>query len=446
MIRSSVLHAIRGKKVRVKKKGFFLLPGQIVVLFAVVLVALLGFTALAVDGAVIYSDKRAAQNAADAASLAGAGMGAQYFENHQIRYENFACNNPTVIAGMNQGITDAINRAATNNFTIENNLTNQNGVEAICHIEDIGPYLDQYIDVKVEITVQSNTSFARLFYNGPISSVVTSIARVHPRTNLGFGYAVASMGKDCTNGGIHGNGNTTINSTNGGIFSNSCFDFVNGKLHLTVNDPGGSGCRYYSGTVDPSWCNVPIVKSPVQLVPYVLPEPDCASLPYYGASSNTGTINPGNYTTITADHGTLTLKPGLYCITGSVYNGANGNLVGNGVTLYFMNNAGYSSKANSTANLKAPTMDNPPAIRGLLMYGAPGNTGFLDISGGAGNYFQGTVYIPEGSISAGGNSSATAINAQLVAKKVSLNGTGDLYDDFDGAYNYQIPALVDLLK
>jgi hypothetical protein len=80
------------------------------------------------------------------------------------------------------------------------------------------------------------------------------------------------------------------------------------------------------------------------------------------------------------------------------------------------------------------------------MYGAPGNTGFLDLSGGASNYFQGTVYIPDGSISAGGNSSANAIDAQLIGKKVSLNGTGDLYNDFDGAYNYQIPALLDMLK
>jgi len=44
--------------------------GQIVILLAVVLIILLGFTALAIDGSMIYSDRRYAQNAADAAALA----------------------------------------------------------------------------------------------------------------------------------------------------------------------------------------------------------------------------------------------------------------------------------------------------------------------------------------------------------------------------------------
>jgi Flp pilus assembly protein TadG len=430
-----------------KIKELFSLPGQIVVLFAVVLVALLGFTALAVDGAVIYSDKRAAQNGADAASLAGAGMAAQYWENHQVRYDTFACNNGTVIAGMNQGITDAINRAATNNYTIENNLSHQNGVQVSCHVEDIGPYLDEYIDVKVMITVQSNTSFAQLFYNGPVGSVVTSIARVHPRTNLGFGYAVASMGNDCTTGGVHGNGNTSIHSTNGGVFSNSCFDFTNAHTHIYVNDPDGSGCRYYNGSVNSSWCDVPIVKSPVRIVPAVIPEPKCDELPTYGSAGGHGTftLSQGNYTTISMNgNSSMTLNPGLYCISGGLSIGANQVLVGHGVTLFFTNNAGYTSGATSQVDLTAPTLDHPYAMRGLLMYAEPGNTGTFVLYGGAVSNYQGTVYIPSGSIDAHGGGGANAFNSQFVGKKVTLEGTSDLNIEFDGAYNYQVPATVDL--
>ena len=46
--------------------------GQILILLAVGIVALLGFTALAIDGGAVFFDRRSAQNAADAAALAGA--------------------------------------------------------------------------------------------------------------------------------------------------------------------------------------------------------------------------------------------------------------------------------------------------------------------------------------------------------------------------------------
>ena len=45
--------------------------GQIIVLFAVSLVAILVVAALAVDGGMLYAERRHAQNAADAASMAG---------------------------------------------------------------------------------------------------------------------------------------------------------------------------------------------------------------------------------------------------------------------------------------------------------------------------------------------------------------------------------------
>ncbi len=45
--------------------------GQASVLLAFAFIALLGFTALAIDGGMIYSNRRHAQNGSDASSLAG---------------------------------------------------------------------------------------------------------------------------------------------------------------------------------------------------------------------------------------------------------------------------------------------------------------------------------------------------------------------------------------
>ncbi len=87
--------------------------GQILIVLTLALVALLGFTALAVDGGMVYSDRRYAQSAADASALAGAGAAAQTMENYspKVTYETFACNSNGVIAAINEAITAAVNRA-----------------------------------------------------------------------------------------------------------------------------------------------------------------------------------------------------------------------------------------------------------------------------------------------------------------------------------------------
>ena len=58
--------------------------GQVLVLLVLGMVVLLGFTALAVDGGMVYADRRQAQNASDASSLAGGSVAALYLENHNI--------------------------------------------------------------------------------------------------------------------------------------------------------------------------------------------------------------------------------------------------------------------------------------------------------------------------------------------------------------------------
>jgi hypothetical protein len=422
--------------------------GQIVVLFAIVLVVVLGLTAIAVDGGMIYSDRRSAQNSADSAALAGGGVAAQYFENHLVLYDNFSCAGTDVLEGMYQAVSSAIDRAATNDYTLENDLANQNGVEVTCSITNIGPYKDEYIDVTVMVSASTSTAFAHLFYSEPIENTVKSVVRVHPRTNLGFGHAVASMGTDCSSGGIHATGNVKIKSTHAGIFSNSCIE-ATGNVTVTADDPIGNGIRYVttftkSGnvTVSPT-----PVQSPVVITPYIIPAPDCGSLQDKGSISlsgnNTLTLNPGRYGSIAlSGNSKITLNPGLYCISSGISVSGNNTLKGSSVTLYFTG-GGFTGVGNSDIELSAPTSDQPPAVRGLLMYAALGNTSSFTITGNSSSLYQGTIYIPNGNITAVGNSSYDN-NSQLVGKKITLNGNSSLDTTFDGALNYQIPATLSL--
>ena len=65
--------------------------GQAIVLVALGFVVLLGFAALAVDGSMVYADRRFAQNAADAASLAGGSEAAIRLENAYVSFASWNC-------------------------------------------------------------------------------------------------------------------------------------------------------------------------------------------------------------------------------------------------------------------------------------------------------------------------------------------------------------------
>jgi hypothetical protein len=428
--------------------------GQILPLLAFVLVVLIGITALAIDGSMVYSDRRVAQNASDAAALAGAGMAAQYMENRSVRYDGFSCSNTDVINAMNTAINNAISRASSNDFTIDADISDKNGVIVTCSVVNIGPYMDEYIDVKVLITTNTKTTFAQLFYSGPTTSTVESIVRVHPRTSLGYGYAIGSLGNDCTTGGITAVGNASINTTNAGMYSNSCLSFA-GHVDVDVNDPVNNGIRYVTSystggavIVDPT-----PVQSPVSIVPYNVPAPDCSVLPYMGSvtlkSSDVRTINPGRYDSITLG-GTskLTLNPGLYCMYGDIFLSGDQTLIGHDVTIYFVDGS-FTSAGNSIVDLSAPNYEGTPEnpiIRGMLFFAAADNAETFTITGTSDSTYVGTVYTPGAPVTVIGTSGLEAIESQIIGKKVYLDGYTTININFDSAYNYQVPASLDTMK
>jgi uncharacterized membrane protein len=97
--------------------------GQALILLVFAVVGLLGFTALAIDGGMIYSDRRIAQNAADAAAVAGARKAGETLNINEVVSENWTCTDPSVtsyaavIAAQSDAITEATAWATSNDFT-----------------------------------------------------------------------------------------------------------------------------------------------------------------------------------------------------------------------------------------------------------------------------------------------------------------------------------------
>ncbi len=429
--------------------------GQILILLALGMVALLGFTALAIDGGMYFSDRRYSQNTADAAAFAGAHAAALALENANIFHTNMACGSTAVLNAKNAALDAAIARAASNGFSIERNLNNQHGVEIGCSGKNVGGYLDKYIDVQVMISSTIETSFAHLFFDGELKNTVDAIVRVRPRSNLAMGYAIASLGNVCANnqGGVVVSGSPEVTISGGGIFSTSCMEFAGNKLRVYVSPPE-LGVNYITElkfvpktSGDDTRIQPPPVKATRTLPNMTPPTPNCSSLTNRGSHSGSGTLLPGRYSSIriSSSNHALTLSPGLYCINNDL-SASGGSLTGRGVTI-FMSGGNFSVSGNVSVTLSAPTENDPPAMRGMLIYMPPTNSGVISMYGSSGSSYQGTVYAPRARIMAGGSSTINpTYRTQLLGSYVELQGNTNIAMHFSPEENYQLPAFMDLNK
>ena len=106
--------------------------GQVLVIIVLSLVVLFGFAALAIDGGMIYSDRRHAQNASDAASLAGGSAGALSLENDHVTYGAWNCGNSNVQDALDDAVVASISRAGDNDFSIDDGIDDFHGATANC--------------------------------------------------------------------------------------------------------------------------------------------------------------------------------------------------------------------------------------------------------------------------------------------------------------------------
>jgi hypothetical protein len=424
--------------------------GQALVIVAGALVALLGMVALAVDGSMIYADRRNLQNVADNAVMSAAAEAAIALDQHAINYQSFICGQPELIESMIVARDATIARAAAAGYEVDADISDGNGVEISCHVDNNAALVDNYFDVRIMITSLTKTSFTRVVTPDGISNTVEAVSRVRPRRSLALGNAIASLGSEC--GGVDMNGDDTIVINGGGIFSNSCLDF-RGNTDITINvDVGGIG---YMTTYKEAG-NVDINLAPEQATQGLevvdIPTPDCMNQPNYGGLevSGTQTINGGRYDFINLngdDH--LILNPGLYCLYGNFQTNGNQTLEVNpdapmnqGVTIY-MASGDILLNGNSNVRLRAPTIYQPPAIKGLLIYMPPSNPGEITLTGAEDSWFRGTVYAPTGAIEIGG-SVDIVYSSEFVGKTVNINGSAMIVIDDDGMTNYTRPPMIEL--
>jgi type II secretory pathway pseudopilin PulG len=405
--------------------------GQVIVLFAIALIVLFGFAALAIDMSAVQTERRAAQNAADAAALSAASAIGLGLENAHINYDNFDCYNSRAITAMHVGIQDAIESAASNDFILDTSIADLNGVQIFCGEQEGSLYDEKYVDVTVQISTTTSASFSQfLFPSDSLKSQVQAISRIWPRMPLAYGYAIVALNpEDCSghqNGlVIHGTADSYIKG--GGAFSNGCLcGDGTPSLHITDGQIG-YGASFIAGNA--VWDPAPRhVSDQIPPEAYAVPDPDCNA--------------PGAHRVKTLKG---TLEPGLYCLTGNLSINGNDTLIGHGVTIYVPNGFVHIN-GNATVQLSAPSTspDPSPAIPGILFYMPADNDLDISINGNSESWYAGTILAPGGTVDVEGNSVITAYRTQIIGWNVNIGGTADCGVTFDGGVVHTKPTCIEL--
>ncbi|MHB8087787.1 MAG: pilus assembly protein TadG-related protein [Anaerolineaceae bacterium] len=381
--------------------------GQIIVILAVALVAILGVTALAVDGSMIYAERRNDQSTSDSSALSAA---------------QTASANPTCATARTAAINQAIAYAsAQEGVALANDTTSPNRVEATCNADNTK------LTIKVVVTSNTPTTFAQMVSRDQLTTTVESTSQVS------FGYSafaggngLVTLGENCdtsknvNSGGIHLYANAILTIKGGGAYSRSCVFVDNAPAALMTDGAdilyAGKGANtFYSGSQiqytgtngiifrsnttsfmvsDPSltmpstnyqiWGNKapytanpaiaqnlwPVPTDPLTFnldIPDMVPQ-TCGGTDYGAVdvpySAVPVTLYPGIYTSINQGWADIIFSPGVYCIRagGNVTLGGksvtanntywnflgNGNFskTGAGYTLYLDNSSVYLKTGN----------------------------------------------------------------------------------------------------
>ena len=428
--------------------------GQIIVFMAIMFLVLLGFAALAIDTGMTFNDRRNLQNAADSAALAGAQAAGTYMDTHGVIASTFYCSsNVELQLAMQTASTSAIGRAGTNKIVIDNNITDQNGVQVICF--DASKV--KYLDVKVMVTGESKTAFAQLFYGGKLVNTVTAIARVYPKHPAAWGFAIVATCDNCPGvTEVLGNGTPNVIMDRGGLFSNGDLGFTGGGNGGGITVLNGEPISYRGGLSTGNAVISPAASKVDDRLEATIPKPDCSGLTQF--TTDRGNLTQGYYKN--GIKSSSTLAKGLYCIEGGITLTGNETLTGSDVTIMMVSGS-INFGGTAVVNIRAPetnSVNYGKAIKGLLIYVDENNpcnnnknpkNGCVDLQGGTGSHFAGTIYIPNGSIDFGGTPSVgpdPAYQTQIVAKIVNLQGTSDVQVQFDDSKVVYNPASLELRK
>ena len=427
--------------------------GQTYIIFAMLMIGMLGFSALAIDGGVIYHEHRRAQNASDAAALSAA-------------YAK--------IMGQPLG-TAALANATTNDYVNTAQHCIPAGPDCVL---GVGPDLSiqvtnpprtgvyagnsEYIHVIIKNDVSTN--FLQFVFPGGFQNQAEATSRVWPPQSFTPGYAIfATTEHDCKGVWFSGTGDTLTDG--GGIFSNS--DAASASCQSGVQDGGGDVMvQHPHGIESVGWFDTggsgSVSPSPTtgmgQMAMRADFAPDCSGMTDYGKmkinSAGAHLINPGLYEEITVlANADVTMAPGMYCVYGNKgFTSNGGTITGAGVMIYMQDgpfDPGGNTIVTLAAEQNADVLVDPSHSdwKGMLLFVDASNTHDIKVSGGSNSTYTGTIYAPHTDIELSGSGTTLGLlSTQIIGNSVKVTGSANINVMYDEDEVFNLPSAIDLIK
>jgi hypothetical protein len=436
--------------------------GQALILVALAIVGLVGFTALAIDGSIVFSNHRHSQNASDTAAYAAA---LSYVRDTAGAWKQAA-----------------IDRAADNGYSNADGFTKVDVF--LCSELDPPPVVDgrklecdslpdgadpsEYVYVHIKSKV--DLFFARVlgwrdFVDHTDAVVLADTAK---ETSWFPGYALVSTMLGCKPDHynhdpfkVEGKSVTTI--VDAGILVNAdcqnpqpAYDQRNAASKVET-DTGvcvvGDAMSTNTSPAPDDDCE------PIDVNHYTLPRPLCENYPdgkivkkdgeYYATAGRYGRDFDFDSIVDENPNGTVRLYKGIYCF----YDGLDMNSGWN-VTTDWNKNGEHDSdlegvffyvpsgdiKFNGGSEAHLHAIDSlyqgfPKDYLKYLIYVPPSNPNEIVITGSNGSDFTGTILAPASYVRLNGGSDTVGLNSQVIGYAVALEGNGTLEIHYDANQN-----------
>jgi Flp pilus assembly protein TadG len=416
--------------------------GNVVVLVSLCLVPILGVTAIAIDGGILLSDRRAAQRAADCAAMAAA---IDLFTNQNI-------NGGTDPSGTAK--ESALTTAAGNGFK-------NDGVNCIVTVNippKSGLAANQKYAAEVIITYYQSRFFSNIFGAGKLEVIARGVARgkykpaspgiliLDPTDNNTLN-VTCSGNVTVTNGGAI---DVDSRSPNGGATCTNTGNIVADTINLSDNTYNHSNTGTLIGQVN---YNVPPTPDPLAALPEpakpAFPSLPATTLSVLGSSystsqgvnySGSGTIQlyPGYYEGIQiTGGGSVVLNPNPDGSPGIYYLGSHGlsitnkgGLTGSNVMLYNDGLGNVSLTGSGSMSLSPPTSG---IYQGISLFQERSSNKQISITAQGNMNMTGTFYAAAAKVSITGQGGYNnPIGSQWIAWQLYVTGSGSFEVDYNG--------------
>ena len=379
--------------------------GNMAVIAAVLLPALLGFAGLGTEAGLWYLKQQTLQSAADSAAVSAATANTGDASKTTAQADAVATRYGFVAGS--DGTTITVNRPPKS-----------------------GTHTDMSSAVEVIISQPQDRLISALWQSGKVLIGARAVALYQAGLGCVLALDPSASGAATTKGSA----NVTLNVCSLIDNSSSGTSVVAGGSSsiaaLSVNTVGG-----ISGTSQITTTNGVFTDQSATTDPYsavLVPSYSGCNHTDYSAK-NTVTLDPGVYCNgFSANAGAVvTLNPGIYIFDrGNFSVNGSATIRGSGVTLVFTSSTGgnwptITINGGATIDLTPPSSG---ATAGIVVYGdrsMPTGTS-ARLNGGSTQYFGGAVYLPEAAVDFAGGASSSIRCTQLIGDTVTFSGNANL--------------------